>query len=518
MFINKAVLERGRKKNALLVFLHCQRTGGSNFSRWINTRFENEEIYSRRTSDPYTHWHSLEDLSVLDDALLVSGFSYYKEHPVDRPIVFLSNVRHPFYRVVSLFQMSRENKNHFMHDISKDGSFEDFYRIGTERRDYYFNNLMSKRIGGQASFEIAKAKMEKNFAIVGTTYNLDLMTAKLCEALDWDLEPIEPNGKKPDEEQYESYRSSPVYEEVLERNAQDLKLFEYVNFLAPKGGRKVRRKSTVKKTKTAASAVKSQSGKTRSKVERGKKSAEEIREQFTRQDRIFEKQREADPDVHFGEYYAAQALERVREGHDHATLGTNLRNQGGWKDAGRNAFERYLKTYQFKPKHKVVDYGCGSLRIGNHFIDYLNSGNYFGLDIISGFYEIGVDMLGEEVRAKKKPRFGEIHDPTALKKAAVMKPDFVYSSAVAYHVHPDDAPEYYANLMKLAHKPGATLFFDVTLSAEHFRYRQRSWTWPLEFYVEQLKGFTLTDVHRSKDREEMGKIFTVARLTFVNSK
>lgn len=32
------------------------------------------------------------------------------------------------------------------------------------------------------------------------------------------------------------------------------------------------------------------------------------------------------------------------------------------------------------PRHRVLDFGCGALRLGHRLIDYLEAGNYFGVD------------------------------------------------------------------------------------------------------------------------------------------
>ena len=58
-----------------------------------------------------------------------------------------------------------------------------------------------------------------------------------------------------------------------------------------------------------------------------------------------------------------------------------------------------LTSYGLREKHKVLDIGCGSLRVGRLLIQYLNGGNYVGIepngwlvdDAIA--YEIGQDIL-----------------------------------------------------------------------------------------------------------------------------
>jgi hypothetical protein len=58
-----------------------------------------------------------------------------------------------------------------------------------------------------------------------------------------------------------------------------------------------------------------------------------------------------------------------------------------------------LTTLGLRATHKVLDIGCGSLRIGRLLIPYLNSGNYYGIEpnewlVKDGIaHEIGQDMI-----------------------------------------------------------------------------------------------------------------------------
>jgi SAM-dependent methyltransferase len=51
-----------------------------------------------------------------------------------------------------------------------------------------------------------------------------------------------------------------------------------------------------------------------------------------------------------------------------------------WQQVGRMQFD-YLVEHGLKPQHRVLDIGCGNLRAGIHLIDYLEPGNYVGVDL-----------------------------------------------------------------------------------------------------------------------------------------
>jgi cyclopropane fatty-acyl-phospholipid synthase-like methyltransferase len=52
---------------------------------------------------------------------------------------------------------------------------------------------------------------------------------------------------------------------------------------------------------------------------------------------------------------------------------------GMWDELGRLQFD-FMVEQGLRPEHRLLDIGCGSLRGGVHFIRYLESGNYYGVD------------------------------------------------------------------------------------------------------------------------------------------
>jgi ubiquinone/menaquinone biosynthesis C-methylase UbiE len=61
---------------------------------------------------------------------------------------------------------------------------------------------------------------------------------------------------------------------------------------------------------------------------------------------------------------------------------------GMWEELGRLQLE-FLKHQGLLPAHSLLDVGCGALRGGVRFVDYLNSGLYCGLDMNESLLEAG---------------------------------------------------------------------------------------------------------------------------------
>src|SRR5262249_42209672 len=101
------------------------------------------------------------------------------------------------------------------------------------------------------------------------------------------------------------------------------------------------------------------------------------------------------------------------------------------------------------PHHVVVDYGCGSLWIGEAFMAYLDPGRYIGLDVSDAFYAEGLARLPAGFVASRPPVLGVVGD-RAVPGARHPKPDFILSVAVMLHVPPEDLSAYFARIVSMA--------------------------------------------------------------------
>ena len=82
-----------------------------------------------------------------------------------------------------------------------------------------------------------------------------------------------------------------------------------------------------------------------------------------------------------------------RESHYYLNNNKNINHReyigDKWDEIGKLQFDFLIKK-GLKPHHKLIDIGCGSLRGGVHFINYLNKKNYFGTDINYDLIKIGL--------------------------------------------------------------------------------------------------------------------------------
>lgn len=82
--------------------------------------------------------------------------------------------------------------------------------------------------------------------------------------------------------------------------------------------------------------------------------------------------------------------------------------------------------------HRVLDIGCGSLRLGKLLIPFLESGNYFGVEPEEWLIEAAVDEeLGSGLVALKKPTF--LHNDRFDFKPFNTKFDFCIAQSIFSH-------------------------------------------------------------------------------------
>jgi len=90
---------------------------------------------------------------------------------------------------------------------------------------------------------------------------------------------------------------------------------------------------------------------------------------------------------------------------------TDIQNQGYKQYLGggekhweaRGAFQLYfLCQMGLKPGDRLLDAGCGPLRSGVHFINYLERGNYCGIDINPDFVRVAGEMVAKHTELQAK--------------------------------------------------------------------------------------------------------------------
>lgn len=120
-----------------------------------------------------------------------------------------------------------------------------------------------------------------------------------------------------------------------------------------------------------------------------------------------------------------------------------------WGERGQGQLA-FLKSQGLQPQHKILDVGCGPARGGIHFIDYLKSGNYCGVDYHPDFIRIASDLVMERGLQNKCPKFTCLKDFDFRKLNEMF--DFVLVWSVLNHCPRSQKEQFLNNLPLVLHK------------------------------------------------------------------
>jgi len=142
-----------------------------------------------------------------------------------------------------------------------------------------------------------------------------------------------------------------------------------------------------------------------------------------------------------------------------------------WLELGKLQFD-YATSHGLKPEMRMLEIGCGNLRAGRLFIDYLEPGNYYGMDISPDILLGAQDVVAEHGLAAKLPHLTLVKD---LKLAFLPDEafDFVHAHSVFSHSPLEVIEECFAHVGRVMSKDGFFDFtFDQTEGTEHHVLRE----------------------------------------------
>ncbi len=131
---------------------------------------------------------------------------------------------------------------------------------------------------------------------------------------------------------------------------------------------------------------------------------------------------------------------------------------GLWEEMGKLQFD-FLVSRGLRPHHHFLDVGCGCLRGGRHYIQFLDEGHYCRLDISSDMLDAALNIeLPRYNLAHKKPvllqsgefgfsRFGRLFD-------------FAIAQSVFTHIPIESINQCLTNIGKVL-KPGAKFYATI---------------------------------------------------------
>jgi SAM-dependent methyltransferase len=142
-----------------------------------------------------------------------------------------------------------------------------------------------------------------------------------------------------------------------------------------------------------------------------------------------------------------------------------------WIEIGQLQFD-YAVSHGLKPDMRMLEIGCGNLRAGRLFIDYLDAGNYYGLDISPEILMAAQDTVANYDLRAKLPHLTVVKD-LRLHFLPDQAFDFVHAHSVFSHSPIEVIDECLAHVGRVMAPGGFFDFtFDRTKGAEHHVLRE----------------------------------------------
>ena len=108
-----------------------------------------------------------------------------------------------------------------------------------------------------------------------------------------------------------------------------------------------------------------------------------------------------------------------------------------WDEIGKLQFD-FLVERGLRPDHYLLDIGCGSLRGGVHFIRYLGTGRYFGVEKEESLLEAGRSVeLKRYTLEQKEPQLFKADDFDLSALPPEVEFDFMLAQSVFTHLTPE---------------------------------------------------------------------------------
>lgn len=163
------------------------------------------------------------------------------------------------------------------------------------------------------------------------------------------------------------------------------------------------------------------------------------------------------------------------------------RSHDRWLALGAMQFD-YLLSHGLKPEHRMLEIGCGNLRAGWRFIDHLDAGHYYGIDISPDILFAAQDTLVQQGLQEKRPHLTPVRDLTfAFLPDGYF--DVVHAHSVFSHSPLSVIDQCFAHVGRILAPGGWFDFtFDRTEGEEHHVLRE-------DFYYRTRTLVTLAEKH-----------------------
>jgi len=150
----------------------------------------------------------------------------------------------------------------------------------------------------------------------------------------------------------------------------------------------------------------------------------------------------------------------------------------------------YLKAHGLRPESSLLDYGCGALAAGVHFIEYLQPGKYVGVDISAEVLAEGGRRLARNDLLAKRSELHRI-ESGLLAVLGNRRFDVIWAQSVFTHMPPEDIHNLLRDIRRHMHAESCFYATFARTDGDTHQMRFKDWYYNVDFFRREASLFDL---------------------------
>lgn len=209
----------------LLIFTHIPKCAGTSMTKSFVQVYGQGHIKYPQT---WQEWLKVRgEIDSMPNVSVLAGHHPFGLHEfTSRPVCYVTILREPVDRLVSLYKYVSARPDHEYYSISHGHSFDYFIERVVEKYSNELNNLQCFYISGQRTAEEAISSAVHNYALVGVTEDTEPFFQKMQSKLHWDPQKVAMKIENATNNNALEI-SKQTLEIIRQRSAADFKLHEY---------------------------------------------------------------------------------------------------------------------------------------------------------------------------------------------------------------------------------------------------------------------------------------------------
>ncbi|KON88344.1 hypothetical protein AF332_17065 [Sporosarcina globispora] len=211
----------------ILIFMHIPKTGGMTLKRIIKRQYPEDKILKDITDGKISEFKKI--VSENEIRFVFGHLSFGLHMHISQPCTYVTMIREPIDRVISMYYYVLGKKDHPLHGIVKDLLFEEF--IDHPDLKVHTSNMQTKRALGKntlspSDLEQAMQNLEDHFSVIGITEMFDDSVELMKQKFNWnDVSYVRKNKTKNKLRKEEIDPN--IINKVIANNELDIQLYKW---------------------------------------------------------------------------------------------------------------------------------------------------------------------------------------------------------------------------------------------------------------------------------------------------